>query len=419
MTTQGILLSVALSGVLLAACAENGLPTTDAVVRSDSAGVSIVFNNTVQLTSACQIGDEPTLSIGVADGEEPYMFYRIFGAVTLGDGRIAIANQGSQEVRLFDSDGTYRGSMGRKGEGPGEFNRMFHLWRVRGNELWVGDTMPWSYEVFDTDGNFLRQVTPTPRYDLTPQRFGVLTDGRSIHAVTQGELRDFNRVMLAFMLHDSDGALVDTLFTIPDGRWGSVDTDDFPITVYPVFGTFTEFDVRKNRIVIGAGGKPEISVRNADRDFDAELVIRWTTPDRSISQADIDEQYAEVRTRYADQSDGMNRQLLAAMTHPGRPVADRKPAFTAVKLGVDESIWVEQFEAEGETDGSNWMRFGPDGVFTCHLSLPRDLTVYEFGSDYVLGKLVDESGTERIVVYAFQTASVVSANNSGAELRRK
>ena len=54
-----------------------------------------------------RMGPEPTVSIGVRDGEEPYMLYRAYDATTLSDGRIVVANTGTQELRLFDRSGTF------------------------------------------------------------------------------------------------------------------------------------------------------------------------------------------------------------------------------------------------------------------------------------------------------------------------
>ena len=43
------------------------------------------------------------------------------GAARLADGRIGLANRGSGEIRIFDREGRFLTSHGRKGEGPGEF----------------------------------------------------------------------------------------------------------------------------------------------------------------------------------------------------------------------------------------------------------------------------------------------------------
>jgi len=70
---------------------------------------------------AWRVDREPLLQIGEADGEEPYLFRRLASATRLPDGRIALVEDGTREIRLFDSDGEFILAMGGQGEGPGEF----------------------------------------------------------------------------------------------------------------------------------------------------------------------------------------------------------------------------------------------------------------------------------------------------------
>ena len=82
-----------------------------------------------------RIGPEPTLSIGEVDGEDPYLLYLARDATRLNDGRIVVANRGTQELRVFDARGTCLETLGGEGEGPGEFTQ---LWSV---ERWPGDAI--------------------------------------------------------------------------------------------------------------------------------------------------------------------------------------------------------------------------------------------------------------------------------------
>ncbi len=61
------------------------------------------------------------LSIGVASGDEPYMFGPIIG-LGVTDDRIYVADDLLYAVRVYDHDGKHLFDFGREGEGPGEFD---------------------------------------------------------------------------------------------------------------------------------------------------------------------------------------------------------------------------------------------------------------------------------------------------------
>ena len=81
-------------------------PALEAVVR-DSADVRIVENPRPPSQSrlAWQVSTEPAVSIGTLEGEEPYLLHRVQDALILPDGRIVVANSGSNELRVFDASG--------------------------------------------------------------------------------------------------------------------------------------------------------------------------------------------------------------------------------------------------------------------------------------------------------------------------
>lgn len=102
--------NVGASLVLIAACQEDrGSPerTSPATQTRDSAGIEIAENPRPPEGSSLgwEIGPEPTVTIGAAQGEAPYLLYDVRDASTLSDGRIVVADGASDEVRVFDPDG--------------------------------------------------------------------------------------------------------------------------------------------------------------------------------------------------------------------------------------------------------------------------------------------------------------------------
>lgn len=106
----------------------------------------------------------PLLEIGVREGEEPYQLDRARGSVRLDDGRIVVADGGSQELRFFDKSGRYLKAVGGDGEGPGEFRFPARVRKVGGDSLLVWDQRLQRVSFFDLQGEFLgaETIRPTP-----------------------------------------------------------------------------------------------------------------------------------------------------------------------------------------------------------------------------------------------------------------
>ena len=128
---------LAAASLLTAACAPDA-PSGVSVTVRDSAGVTIVENSgAVPLDGGgWSVAAQADLSIGAVEGDADYQLYGVAGAHRLADGRIAIANAGTSELRLYDANGGYQGSFGQQGGGPGEFTSM-RLVGVTGRDVIV------------------------------------------------------------------------------------------------------------------------------------------------------------------------------------------------------------------------------------------------------------------------------------------
>ena len=131
----------------IASCGDPPPPERAPTIAIDSAGVQVVTSDPRNSDAYCTPSDEPTLTLGVIEGEEPYMFNWVRGANRLSDGSIAVMNNSSGEIRIFGADGRHPRSMGGKGEGPGEFKIGRFIWVLPGDTPWVGDYRPWRYHV--------------------------------------------------------------------------------------------------------------------------------------------------------------------------------------------------------------------------------------------------------------------------------
>ena len=112
---------VAFAAALLVGCSVEAAigPAAEVI---DSAGVRIVTYDLtdVVVPTYANVG-EYDLGIGVLDGSAEYTFSSIIDVRISDDGSIIVSDGGDAEIRVFDSNGLYSRTLGRRGGGPGEF----------------------------------------------------------------------------------------------------------------------------------------------------------------------------------------------------------------------------------------------------------------------------------------------------------
>ncbi len=160
---------VALAGiaVLVAACAD-GTPRPIAATRMDSAGVELVASvgedvvYPLSLNRVLQLGGE-------ASG--PESFYQIDpSGVSVGEaGRVAVLDRQSSQVSVFESDGRHVLTVGREGDGPGEFRYPSSVALMPDGEIVMFDYGKRALVRFASDGSLLDQLS-----------FGVPYNGRGM-----------------------------------------------------------------------------------------------------------------------------------------------------------------------------------------------------------------------------------------------
>jgi hypothetical protein len=111
---------------------------------------------------------EEELRIGIDDGVGPELFGEITDFAVDAYGRIYILEGQAQEIRVFNPDGTYLRTIGRKGGGPGEFQSAGAIrWGPQGN-LWVIDPRNARYSIFDTTGTYLTMMRRASGMHMVP-----------------------------------------------------------------------------------------------------------------------------------------------------------------------------------------------------------------------------------------------------------
>jgi hypothetical protein len=101
---------------------------------------------------------EEELSIGVAEGAEEYMFQDAREVVVDNSERIFVSDLRGVHIKVFDESGNFLKTIGRTGQGPGEFGQVTHIQITPRKELMVYDRRAFKLTFFSLEGDYIRTV---------------------------------------------------------------------------------------------------------------------------------------------------------------------------------------------------------------------------------------------------------------------
>lgn len=238
--------------------------------------------------------------------DETVLFGDNRGPVAVDDtGQLMIADADRGTVHIFAYDGTYRGSLGREGSGPGEFSYISDL-AVNGSTLHVLDPVFSRMTLFDTESMELtgqrnislsesdaepRWVIPKQREDLhyRPTDFYIMDGGHYLVISTDGGIGmqdNLEHRTYEFSIYDIDAERY-TAHDLLSFRWtGRVMTHRerrSPVILFDVpFRRSTEFAFTGDRLIAGwtedaslmvydSRGKPLHALHYPQRN----ITLRW------------------------------------------------------------------------------------------------------------------------------------------------
>ena len=148
------------------------------------------------------------LRIGTVERTGPDLFGRIRSLAVDAAGRIYVLEAQAQEIRVFNPDGTYLRTIGRKGGGPGEFSQALLAEFGPDGNLWVVDPENNRLSVFDTAGTYLTGHQTPGGFTIVPWPGGFDDHGDYYSPVPESSDEGF-RIALAHF--DASLQVIDTL----------------------------------------------------------------------------------------------------------------------------------------------------------------------------------------------------------------
>jgi hypothetical protein len=170
-------------------------------------GVKVVKNPEEPLYGEIELELELDLTIGGEDFDENYNFIRLSDIEVDDEGNIYVMDPRQFRIQKYDKDGKYLQTIGREGEGPGEFQRASRMTLSGKGKLYVNETR--KILIFNEGGLFDRNIN----LNFFIRSYLVTEEEEFIGwaRISTEEESSFD-----FVLVDSDGEKVKTIASFPD-----------------------------------------------------------------------------------------------------------------------------------------------------------------------------------------------------------
>jgi hypothetical protein len=361
-----------------------------AIQRRDSAGITIVTSppGVADRPSGWTLDSEPDLQMGVSAGDSRYEFSRIAGIAPLPDGRIAVVDGASCEIRFFDARGVFVRSVGRRGNGPGEFRQPRLVPALRYDSLLIADNSLSRLTTFRLDGTVAPTVPTSGRYlalgQIAPSRI-VAISPLPLVASADPTVNHHQRVI--------------RLISVPGGESDTVAA--FPFLIISARGPtgehFSDFPpftgpgiAAMGRSAVFAANGVDADIRKYDATGRLTAIYRVGKTLVPVSPRQFSDSLARVWGRWAGAAVGR----IASEV----PVSRAQPPWKSLAADADGNVWAEMHDGVVRNT-VDWTVIASDGAAIGTVSTPANYDVRYIGADFVLGVWRDADGVEFVRRY--------------------
>ena len=379
----------------------------------DSAGIRVVTHPAAaRPRTTWRLDPRPILQLGGVSGTGATEFSDIWDVARTPDGGVVASDGATQELRVFDARGQFTHSIGRRGQGPGEFNQIKKI-AVYGDTIYAVDTRRGT-AVFLLDGTLVRHPplpVTTPWYPI--EVGGVFADGSVLLTGAGGTREEMQRVgrrveMRGLLRIARDSRSADVLQLVPTyEHFRAADEPPGGGNVVVLAPSFSSA-VFRDHFCMGRPVRYEVTCLDADGTV--KQVIRRDIATQQVTRAAREAVIASRKkvppaTGGHAQPSAIELEQLALRT----PIAESLPAYDFMMRGYDGELWVSDvllaawtkpyWEQVPAGTMRRWNVFARDGSWIAAIDVPARLLVRDIGRDYILGVTRDDDGVEGVAMY--------------------
>jgi len=319
-------------------------------------GVKVIKNPKEPLYGEIAFELEEDLSIGNEE-DENYSFYKFVRVQADSEGNIYVLDRENCRIQKFDEDGNYLQTIGRRGQGPGEFERPWRICFDSQQNIYVQEMR--EIDVFDTNGKFVRTIVP---HEFIGHLFGITEEGNIIaqtSSITAEERID------GVALFDREGKRIKTIATYKSEAPSFGQKIDLGSLYTPGFWFYP---INEDLAVYGYSSEYKLSV--IDSLGELIRIIEKDEPPKSISKKEINRRIDDFMERQKKRTRGpkfSRSELKAAANFP-----KHYSFFFGFQTDDKSRIYVRKMKSPlDEYKGVYCDIFSKDGYFLYRAKLPH------------------------------------------------
>lgn len=344
--------------------------------------VKVVKNPVEPVFGEILIELEEEFRIGRED-DDNYLFYEPRKIDVDDQENIYILERGNYRIQKFDRNGLYLQTIGKKGQGPGEFERPYTFFLDKNGGIAVSDRRKIHY--FTSDGQF---VKTTSLSDLVTSLF-VAPDGNIFGLISRFQEKEDNRCVVKL---DPDGKLIEYLAEFSDIKPVRRKSEGVSMS-FSISHDYTPalYLTHSNADKLLYGHSSEYCLYRINLEGEVELKISKEEASHPISQREKDkifEGFSELIERWP-------KGVVEEATH----FPPYRPFFNRLLIDDKGRIYVRRINSVlDENEEAGFDIFSKEGHYLYTANLPFSPEIVKNGYVYDL-YTVEETGEVQIIRY--------------------
>jgi len=335
-------------------------------------------------------------------------FHGANDAAILSDGSVAIANQQSGEIFLFDAAGQFIRAIGRTGSGPGEFQDLTNVIVLEGDTIVAFDSRNRTVSYFTRTGDFvkgyrvegpqeaLQSGAATLEGRLGSRAFLIRTYAVPTPDVINQAPNQVVQAPVVVFITDFTGRAPEVIGQFPgNDQWFS-DASGVEATYGAApFGRRTWFGVMNGKIAVLRNAEPGFRVLLHNGEHYASY--RGDMRTRKVTGRDRDEFMKGWFTSLRGAP--YWKKLESLLRSRGFPA--KMPYYRDAIVGTDGIVWLEPYEAwrPGER---TYVGYDSTGMAVGKLRFPNDGRLLEIGAGVAVVLSIEELGIPNVYIQRYQ-----------------